>query len=98
MTEHHRILRVLEYTGTPDFTRDAIERRAVKGERILGNGVIREAVLGETPEVLKGPPSVMELIANGSAADREELFGQLRTTFCMHCGVGDPRCTCIRDE
>jgi len=60
----HRILRVLEYVGTPDFIRDAVDRRTVKGRHeIRGNprdgrsnvhGYIQEAILGETAEVVLG--------------------------------------------
>ncbi len=48
-----RVLRVLEYIGTDDFIKRSIEDRSVKGtRRIAGYGEIREAVLGDTTEVL----------------------------------------------
>lgn len=53
MSETHRILRVIEYVGTPEFIRDAIDKRSVKGRRdVPGKGYITEAILGETAEVL----------------------------------------------
>lgn len=52
-----RVLRVLEYTGTREWVELAIKIRAVKGEMAIRSnprfrGVIREAVLGETIEVI----------------------------------------------
>lgn len=47
-----RILRVIEYTGTDEFLQYCIDNRQVKGTKTLGNGTIREAILGDTPEIL----------------------------------------------
>lgn len=53
----HRILRVLEYVGTPEWVRYQIDRREVKGRHYVngGQGYIQEAILGETPEVVENP-------------------------------------------
>ena len=47
-----RVLRFIEYVGTPDFINDCIARRSLKGTRILPGGFMREAILGDTTEVL----------------------------------------------
>lgn len=54
-----RVLRLLEYIGTAEQVIEAMEQRGVKGtHRIPGRGlVIREAILGETPEILNMPPT-----------------------------------------
>jgi hypothetical protein len=53
MIEIVRVLRVLEYEGPRDWVESSLKDRAVKGERRVSNrAVIREAILGETPEVI----------------------------------------------
>ena len=47
-----RILRVIEYTGTDEFLNACIEKRQVKGTMTVPNGCIREAILGDVPEIL----------------------------------------------
>ncbi len=50
-----RILRVIEYTGTPEAVAQAMEQRGVKGTirpRPNGSLVIREAIIGDTVEFL----------------------------------------------
>lgn len=48
-----RLLRVIEYTGTDTFIADAIRRRSVKGTMVLTfTDSIREAIIGETDEIL----------------------------------------------
>ncbi len=48
-----RILRVIEYVGTDEFLRKCIEERTVKGTKTIPmEGIIREAILGDTPEIL----------------------------------------------
>lgn len=47
-----RILRVLEYTGTDEFIRRCIDGRQVKGTMVRVHGTIREAILGDTAEIL----------------------------------------------
>lgn len=49
MTQKVRILRLLEYYGDPEWIRESLIRRGVKGEHTLGSNVIREAMLGEFP-------------------------------------------------
>lgn len=49
----YRLLRVIEYTGTAEQLVNFINQRAVKGTYKLANGaVIREAILGESAEIL----------------------------------------------
>lgn len=50
----YRLLRILEYTGSREFIDDAMERRGVKGTKRVPSlgGVIREALLGDTPELI----------------------------------------------
>ncbi len=60
MTEDRvRVLRVLEYEGPRSWVEAAMAERSVKGVRrfanvkeLPGGAVIREAIMGETPEVL----------------------------------------------
>lgn len=47
-----RILRVIEYTGTDAFLQACIERRQVKGTMTMPEGTIREAIVGDLPEIL----------------------------------------------
>lgn len=47
-----RRLRVLEMVGTEEFVNACIERRTVKGSHVTPNGSIREAILGDTNEIL----------------------------------------------
>ena len=48
-----RMLRVIEYVGTPAFINDCINQRGLKGTKIIpGKGFMREAIVGETLEIL----------------------------------------------
>jgi hypothetical protein len=47
-----RRLRLIEYIGTEDFVNRQIENRQLKGTKVLGDGSIREALLGDTNEIL----------------------------------------------
>lgn len=47
-----RIVRVLEYVGPRKVLERALEQNAVKGQRRFGDIVIREAMLGDFPEVI----------------------------------------------
>lgn len=48
-----RVLRVLEYVGSREWVEECIQQRYVKGERYtIRKGVIREAILGETLEIV----------------------------------------------
>ncbi|MDE2098759.1 MAG: hypothetical protein KGL39_16005 [Patescibacteria group bacterium] len=49
---YHRVLRILEYVGTPEFIASSVERRLVKGTKTIPTGTIREAFIGDTYEVL----------------------------------------------
>lgn len=57
-----RILRVLEYTGTDEWLTATLEHRAVKGSRtISGQGIIREAMLGEISYYLDHAENVQRI-------------------------------------
>lgn len=72
-----RMLRVLEYTGDASFIREQIERRGVKGSREVRPGCwIREAIIGDTSELLDIPPAGMPT-ASGPVL---EVAG-----YCPHC-------------
>ena len=82
MSKVCRVLRVLEYTGTPEWVADCITRREIKGRWVCPNGQISEAIVGEIPELL-------EYAALAADADR-----LLERTTCPACGGGrlsDPR-------
>lgn len=51
-----RVIRVLEYTGGREWVESTLERRHVKGTWTCANGMIREAVVGDFPEVVNEPP------------------------------------------
>ena len=52
-TRTARILRVIEYVGTTEFISDCINQRGLKGTKIIpGKGFMREAIVGETIELL----------------------------------------------
>ena len=48
-----RILRILEYEGEIEWLTRSINTRGVKGQRVTDHGTIREALLGDTIELLK---------------------------------------------
>ena len=52
MTETVRVLRVLEYTGPRAALERCLAQNAVKGTEHFGDITVREAVVGNWPEVL----------------------------------------------
>lgn len=54
--KQYRMLRVIEYVGEREWVDEQIAKRGVKGSYVIpsGRGVIREAVIGETAELLTG--------------------------------------------
>lgn len=52
--KQYRVLRVIEYVGEREWVDEQIAKRGVKGSYIVpnGRGVIREAIIGETAELL----------------------------------------------
>lgn len=51
-----RLIRVLVYEGSPEWLADVLQRRGVKGSYNAGQGVIKEAIVGDfLEEVLKMP-------------------------------------------
>lgn len=54
MSDKYRILRIIEYTGEREWVDEQINKRLVKGTYHIpnGRGVIREAIIGETAEVV----------------------------------------------
>jgi len=83
MSKVCRVLRVLEYVGTPEWVAKSLDHRAVKGRSVFADGsMISEAIIGETPELLE---------YSALAADAERL---LEKTTCPDCLGGrnyDPR-------
>ncbi len=47
-----RIVRVLEYVGPRKALERVLEQNAVKGQRRFGDIVVREAILGDFPEIV----------------------------------------------
>jgi hypothetical protein len=52
MSEIVRIIRVLEYTGPREELEKCLVQNAVKGQVKFGRITIREAIVGNFPEVL----------------------------------------------
>jgi hypothetical protein len=50
----YRALRIIEYVGDRDWVDEQIAKRQVKGSFVLpnGRGVVREAMIGDTVELL----------------------------------------------
>lgn len=48
-----RILRILEYEGDREWAEEMLHTRGIKGERKMEKGIIREAIIGEVPVILK---------------------------------------------
>ena len=52
-----RVIRILEYTGPREKVEENLNRRAVKGQQVWGpkeaRHSIREALLGEFPELIE---------------------------------------------
>lgn len=60
MSNRVRVLRLIEYVGTPEWVNKCIEGRAVKGRRVIsGDNFIQEGIIGEVPEVLPSPDPLM---------------------------------------
>ena len=53
MTTIQRFIRVLVYEGTPARIAESIEKRGVKGSRVMQDLTIREAVLGDFLETIE---------------------------------------------
>jgi len=85
MSKVCRVLRVLEYVGTPEWIARTLDLRNIKGRKYVKDGQISEAIIGETPELLE---------YSALAADADRL---LEKTTCPDCLGGrnyDPRsCT-----
>lgn len=71
MTQKYKVIRLLEYVGTIDFLRGSIERRSVKGSHRTGNGVIREAFLGEFPFGYEEAEALPEAGLEGMGVSRD---------------------------
>ena len=55
MPEKIRVIRVLEYSGTRANVETALNYRKVKGNQTFGTLQIREAIVGDFPEVVESP-------------------------------------------
>lgn len=53
MTDIVRIVRVLEYVGPRDALERSLAQNAVKRQKQFGSITVREAYLGEFPEVVE---------------------------------------------
>jgi len=52
--EKVRVIRVLEYVGDRKWVEAVLEQRAIKGTKNIENGgIIREAILGDFPEIVE---------------------------------------------
>ena len=49
----HRVLRIVEYVGEPEWVEASLQQRAIKGRVEFPRGYIQEAVVGDTAEVLE---------------------------------------------
>ena|SRR5215216_1107607 len=47
-----RVLRILEYIGPRDHIENTLAHNAVKGTKEFGKSAIREAIIGDFPEIL----------------------------------------------
>ncbi len=48
MVKHIKVLRILEYIGTPEFIQSTLKRRGVKGSLVMpSEGTIKEAFMGD---------------------------------------------------
>lgn len=52
--QKYRVLRIIEYVGEREWVDEQITKRQVKGTHWIpnGRGVIREAIIGDTAEVV----------------------------------------------
>lgn len=50
--KQYRMIRVIEYVGDEEFINEHRTMRGVKGTRLCRGGIIREAILGDTDEIL----------------------------------------------
>jgi hypothetical protein len=50
----YRVLRIIEYVGEREWVDEQIAKRGVKGSYVVPNrrGVVREAIIGDTAELL----------------------------------------------
>jgi hypothetical protein len=70
--EKVRVIRVLEYVGTRRFVESSLEERGVKGTKLFGGDCfIREAFLGEFPEVVE---EEKEVITRDEVSEKQAIF------------------------
>lgn len=72
-----RWLRVLEYEGDEAFIK-TLEKRAVIGQKILPNGSIREAMIGEFPQ---------NIVSNVMRSPRMASEAVGKSVECAVCGL-----------
>lgn len=79
MTDRHRIIRILEYVGSPEFIRSSIEKRAVKGRYPAGQGgdFIQEALLESAEVVQPGEFITGEMLDRLLAEERFRICAEL---------------------
>jgi len=64
-----RVLRVIEYVGPRDVVEQTINASAIRGNYCAGRLMMREAVLGEYPEVLGVAPDESDQDTPGGRPD-----------------------------
>ena len=82
--EEVRVIRVLEYVGEREWVEDTLARNAVKGSWSCTRGMIREAVVGDFPEVVHRP--------------RPEPAKPAPLPSCPDCGASTFRTAADRDR
>jgi len=80
----HRVLRIIEYVGEPEFVEERLAARTLKGRVDFGEGkgYIQEAILGETAEILEY--SALE-------ASAAALLDRVTCSVCSGGKTSDPR-------
>lgn len=48
-----RVIRLIEYVGDREWVESSLDRRQIKGTWIAPRGTIREAIIGDFPEVVE---------------------------------------------
>ena len=67
-----RVIRVLEYVGERKWVEALLAQRGIKGTRVIENGgIIREAIVGDFPEIVE---EETEVITRDEVSDRHGVF------------------------
>lgn len=76
ITDRHRLIRVLEYTGTKPWLESCLVNRAVKEEFRTpgGNGIIREGIVGRSMSLVEPEVGYEEAYAKIQDAMNGDTF------------------------